>query len=654
MSGQTSISHVRWVRTESLEGNAVLAYAGRELARYVRRLVGSTWDVRGVGEVRERPRAAWLGICDRMPAPPRGTLTPAPWDDGFVIWAVEDTLYISGRNARSVLYGVYAFLEMQGVRYLRPGYDGEVIPRLKALSLPDSPVYEGARYRHRGVCIEGAPSLAHALEMIDWCAKKRMNTVFLQFLSSRYFYSLWYERPYNPQFADESLSEQEALAYDDELIAAMKVRGLVLHRVGHGWTSAAFEMPRSGWVTAGEEVKPEYVRWVAEVGGERALFRDIPINTELCYSHQPAFDAFVETIVRYCEEHPELDVVHVWLSDATNNKCECADCRKLSISDWYAKVINTLSETLHRRTPNTRFVFLCYFELLWAPEQVAIDEQYGNAILMFAPIARCYGHALADPVCDDGQEWPRPSLNQYGASRHNAFYTRVLADWQQAFKGDSFVYDYHLMWAVWSQLTDTYLARLYHQDLQDFERLGLGGVVSCQSFRAFYPSGLAMAVLTESLWNPDETWDEMRRRYLQAAYGEHAEFAGAYLESVESYLDTGDPHWRTPPFSNADQAKLAEAAAFLDRSMSEVKARYEATDPADKTRRKSLDLLLHHVQFLQFIVRAYQARLAGKTEEADQAFDGAVDHLQQTEPEYSTYIDTMLAIRFVEQARRQG
>ena len=649
MKTLTDFSHVRWVRSGSAEDDGVLAYAGRELARYAHKLTGNRWDVRSAKHAAGEAGTAWLCLCDQVTLPPGCQLTPAPWDDGFAIWAEGDALTISGRNARSVLFGVYAFLEQQGVRYLRPGPRGEVIPSLVATALPASPIVEEPRYRHRGVCIEGAPSIEHALDMVDWCAKKRMNTVFLQFLSSQYFYNLWYQRAYNPQYADEPITEAEALAYDDQIIASMKKRGLILHRVGHGWTSAAFDMPRSGWVTAGEEVQPEYVRWLAEVGGERALFRDIPINTELCYSHPPAFDAFVETILQYCEAHPELDVMHVWLSDATNNKCECAACQKLSISDWYAKAINALSEALHRRVPKMRFVFLCYIELLWAPEQIEIDEQYGNIILMFAPIARCYGHRLVDAACDDGEAWPRPPTNQYAASRHNAFYTQRLADWGKAFKGDSFNFDYHLMWANWQHLTDTHIARLFHEDLQDLKRIGLDGIVSCQSFRVFYPSGLAMTALAEALWDPSVPWNEMRQRYLASAYGEHAEWASTYLGTIEAFLDTGDPHWRTLPFSNADEARLSEVAAFLDASLAEAKARYTAT--ADKAQRKSLDLLLHHIKLLQFVVRAYRARLQGDIDGAGQAFDGAADHLRRTEPRHSTCIDTMLALRFLEQAR---
>jgi hypothetical protein len=635
-----TLLHTRWVRTGSAEDDAVLAHAGRELARYVEKLSGEKWDARGVSKAGTTEGTAWLGLCDALPASPGQALTPAPWDDGYAIWADAGNLFIAGRNARSVLFGVYAFLETQGVRFLRPGRAGEVIPQVDGIVLPATPIVDEARHRHRGVCIEGAPSIEHALDMVDWCAKRRLNTIFLQFLSSRYFYNNWYERTYNPKYADHTLTTEEALALDERLIVAMKPRGLIFHRVGHGWTSATCEMPRSGWVKADEPVQPQYARWLAEVKGERKIFENIPINTELCYSFQPAFDAFVETVVGYAEAHPEMDVVHVWLSDATNNKCECAECQKLHISDWYAKIINALSEALHRRAPKTRFVFLCYFELIWAPRQVQVDDRYGNAILMFAPIARCYGHALTDPACDDGEAWPRPLLNQYAVSHQNAFYGEVLAEWRKAFGGDSFDFDYHLMWANWRQLTDTGLARILHEDLQHLKADGLDGIISCQSFRVFYPSGLGMATLAECLWNPDVPWGELRQRYLEAAYGADAAFAGDYLDATERFLRTDDPHLRAVPLSDAAPEKLAEMAAFLDSSLVELTQRQEAA--SDGALARSLELLAHHARLLQFLVKAHQAQQPAV---ANQQLDRAAAFLRRTEPRLSASIDTMLALR---------
>lgn len=638
-----SISRICWVRSGDRAVDETLAYAARELAAYVKRLGGQEWPVHPLAEFAPSPGTAWLGVCDQLPD---ASLAPAPWDDGFAFWAIDGSLFVAGRNARSVLFGVYAFLEMQGVRFVFPRVDGELIPQIAGISLSESPVVEQAYYRHRGVCIEGATSLEHALGMVDWCAKKRMNTVFLQFLSSRYFYNQWYERRYNPNHAAASLSEQEALALDDQVITAIKKRGLIFHRVGHGWTGATVGLPRSGWVTTDEPVPPDKVRWLAEVDGKRELFHGIPINTELCYSHPPAFAGLVETIVQYCEQHPELDVVHLWLSDATNNKCECAECQKLSISDWYAMIINALSAELADRIPRMRFVFLCYIELLWPPEK--IDIQADNAILMFAPISRCYGHPLADPACDDGQPWPRPPLNQFSASRHNAFYLDVLRGWRARFGGDSFDFDYHLMWANWLQLTDTVQARIIHQDLQDLKRLGLDGILSCQSFRAFYPSGLAMAALADALWNPVTSFEALRARYLDAAFGPNAGFAGEYLDQVEALIDTGDSHQRTLPFSNADGTRLDRAAAVLHKAAVEIQARRASTD--ENTHGRALDLLAHHARLLQCIVGSYQARLRGENGAAE--LDRAAEFLRDTEEQYSHYIDTMLALRYCVERHR--
>ena len=539
------LHHARWIETHDASVDEMLRFAAGELARYATEITGQDWQVGHASKVGGTEGEIWLGLCNALAQPPGRELQPALWDDGYIVWPSGGCLLIAGKNARSVLFGVYAFLEYQGVRYLRPSLDGEVVPKRDELAWPAEPIAQEATYRHRGLCIEGASSLEHALGMVDWCAKKRMNTFFLQFFTSRYFYQLWYARPYNPQFAEHDVTDEDAAEFDRAIVANLKQRGMVYHQVGHGWTAVTLGLPRSGWVRTDEQVSEERTRWLAEVEGSRQLHDHMPINTELCYSHQPAFDALVESVVRYCQAHPELDVVHVWLSDAANNKCECADCRDLPISDWYAKIINAISESLHRRAPGKRFVFLCYIELLWAPERIEIDDRYDNIIMMYAPITRCYGHPLLDAECGDGRAYPRPVLNAYVAPRTNGFFARSLAGWRRAFAGDSFDFDYHLMWASWKHLTDTVVAKTLYQDLQNLQGAGLNGILSCQSLRNFSPSGLAMAVLADALWDPSIPWAQMRDAYLHAAFGEDAPHVAAYLDRLEAIwipaIHTGEP-----------------------------------------------------------------------------------------------------------------
>lgn len=189
------------------------------------------------------------------------------------------------------------------------------------------------------------------------------------------------------------------------------------------------------------------------------------------------------------------------------------------------------------------------------------------------------------------------------------------------------------MWAVGRQLTDTVVARIFHADLQDLKRIGLDGIISCQSFRVFHPSGLAMSALAECLWTPDVPWEEMRQAYLEAAFGQPAAYADEYLKQTESFLDTGDPHWRTPPLSNANGEKLASCAAFLQTARAGLALRRKATP--DKARRRSPDLLTHHARLLHFIVRSYQARLTGETERANRELDrGRVPAADRTTLQY--------------------
>jgi hypothetical protein len=315
-------------------------------------------------------------------------------------------------------------------------------------------------------------------------------------------------------------------------------------------------------------------------------------------------------------------------------------------------IINALSEALHQRVPAMRFVFLCYIELLWPPEQVAVEDRYGNAIMMFAPINRCYGHTLVDPGCDDGLPWPRPALNRATFPAYNSFYPRTLGNWRRAFGGDSFDFDYHLMWHQWGQLTDTRVAQIFYEDLQQLRTIGLNGLVSCQSWRAFYPSGLAMAALARSLWGGDISWEGLRRDHFVAAFGEHAGFADGHFERVESYLDTGDAHRRALPLAEADEARLVDLISYLDQALDEAAVRRAEAEGAV---RRSLDLLIHHARLLRHLAQANRARQAGDVDAANREFDRAAEFLRRTEPRTAPYLDTQLALRMgVEGQRRRS
>ncbi|MCS7062371.1 MAG: DUF4838 domain-containing protein, partial [Anaerolineae bacterium] len=461
-----------------LSDEPAVSFAAREFARIVRTMTSKRLSTKRATHYEPAQPGIWLGLVPDFASAVDTSLAVSPWDDGFHLKQTREQLLIAGSNSRSVLFGVYAYFERLGARYVRPGTSGEWLPKLAVWPPQPFEVTERPAYRHRGVCIEGAPSVDHALGLVDWMAKKRMNAFFLQFRHAGAFWNRWYARAYNPYFGQpRTLSDEECYALDDQVIGAVKQRGMTVHRVGHGWTAAAVGLRPFGWEIADEHVAPDKQRWLAELNGRRELFHQIPINTELCYSYAPAFEGLLNEVVRYAQAHPEVDVLHFWLSDATNNKCECAECAALSPADWYARLVNALSERLYRLDPRKRFVFLSYFETWWPPEQTVIEAQSGNAIFMFAPIARCFRHTLADEACADDFPAQRPVLNQVAMPRCNSSYRRFLRDWQAVFRGDSFLFDYHLWTAEYAQLSDVEVARVLHEDMRSLRRLGLNGMV---------------------------------------------------------------------------------------------------------------------------------------------------------------------------------
>ena len=257
--------------------------------------------------------ALWLGIDAAFPVP---EVADPALDDAIAIDVKNGRGYITGANPRAVLIAAFRYLRELGAAWVRPK-DGEILPpcdvRSRTVVLSEVPAN-----RHRGVCIEGAVSLEHVTDMIDWMPRVGMNAYFNQFWIPATFYERWYERQRNATLTPYKVDHADIEGMRDASVYEMKRRGLLYHATGHGWTCEPFGISGTGWDADREHPVPEESKqYLAEVKGKRELWGNIPLNTNLCYSNPVVRDTMASAVADYCEAHPEVDYLHVWLTALT-------------------------------------------------------------------------------------------------------------------------------------------------------------------------------------------------------------------------------------------------------------------------------------------------------------------------------------------------
>lgn len=455
-------------------------------------------------------------------------------DDGYQIHIHDCNGHIEGTNERSVLLGVYRFFCEAGCTFAHPGRSGEIIPSQDSSSLCVD-VCDCAAYRHRGLCIEGSNSFENVVEIIDYLPKIGCNSYFIQFFNPYEFFDRWYRHEDNPFYTPTPIGRQSVAAFLEDYKKELRMRGLIYHGVGHGWTTRVLGISADGWYTVPDEQLPEEKRhWIACIGGRRAFFSSspkqcgVPLNTNLCYSTPAVQEQMARVITEYCLTHPELQYVHIWLADDHNNQCECPSCQQLRPSDFYIEILNRTDEMLSQQRCTVHLVFLIYQDLLWPPLQTRFRHPE-RFTLMFAPITRTYTeHYTVKTGKMSAHERNRITLpNSVEDS------LAYLDAWKQVFTGDSFLFDYHYMWDHFYDLGNCAIAHTLCKDIEALHSLGLNGFISCQITRSQFPTAWGLYAFGHALWKgPQFDEKKEKERYFSVCYGSLGKEILTYLEQL--------------------------------------------------------------------------------------------------------------------------
>lgn len=453
-------------------------------------------------------------------------------NDCYFIYFQDNYGHIYGKNSISVLNGVYRFLYECGIRWIRPGIDGEYIPSIK--NIPSIDLFSEASFGHRGVCIEGAVSVEHVQNMVDWIPKIGMNSYMTQFRQSHTFFDRWYSHQQNNSVEKEYITIAQADEYISKIVKDIKSRGMIYHAVGHGWTCEPFGYSGLGWDQVDYEPKKEDLIHLALVNGKRDFWDKRPIDTNLCYSNKDTRDIINKDILKYLKAHPDIDVLHFWLADATNNNCECPECVKMRPSDYYVIMLNELDRLLSANNIDTKIVFLIYVDLLWAPQYNTLENP-DRFIIMFAPITRSYAHSfLESKPTDSLPDFVRNKLDFPKSIDENLEYYNI---WYKDFQGDSFIFDYHLMWYFEKDQSLMNISKVISNDIKAYKKLHLNGLISCQVQRIFLPTALPMYIMGMTLWNENLSYEEIEIDYFISAFGDNWKLAKEYLDKLSESFD---------------------------------------------------------------------------------------------------------------------
>ncbi|MBO6158351.1 MAG: DUF4838 domain-containing protein [Firmicutes bacterium] len=544
----------------------------------------------------------------------------------------QGTIY--GNSPRALLLGVYRYLTLIGCRFLKPGRENEYVPVLIFPADFSAQEHTAASLRHRGACLEGANSIEDILRFIDWSPKVGYNSFFFQFDTPKTFLERFYFHLGNPLLPRLEWTMEDTKRVEPYLNAQLKKRGLIHHRVGHGWTARVLGCEQTGWEKAeGKAFDAETRALMAQVNGKRELHGLIPTNTNLCLSNPEAVRRFCMEVSAYLKSHTDIDYLHIWLADDNNNSCECERCRTRRPADWYIDLLNALDETLYQEGIETRLVLLLYVDLLWPPmsSRLIHPERF---LLMFAPITRSFRYGFSEVSLSRLPAAPPFELNHLKIPKDVETNLRFLKEWKEALGPvDTFDYDYYMGRAHYGDPTYIRIAKTIVSDLHAHKELGLNGYNSCQELRSQFPNGLANFVLAKAAVDTSLSYESLATSYYRDCYGDDGPKLLGLMEDLSDCFDPNYVMCQTPRKDFSYHLRLLKAPKKLDRirQLAEKHILPAGEPSSNPIQEKHWQLLSLWVKYTDVYIRLMQEATADHEEAALAVF----------EQEYMPLIDRM-------------
>ena len=565
-------------------------------------------------------------------------------DDIIHIDTDKDGGIIAGSNPRSVLLATYRFLQENGCRWLFPGIDGEQIP---IKSIEPVKYHKMADCRFRGQCNEGAEVQYNMIEAIDFTPKIGLNIFMMEDIIPCY-YNSYYGHKFNPTREAEPINDTIIEQWRVQCESEVTKRGLEYHAMGHGWNVYPFGMSADRLDYVPEESR----KYLAMYNGKRDIFRKRgephPFNTNICLSNPEARKIMIDYIVDYAKINTNIDYLHIWLADCWNNHCECEECQKKTPSDWYVILMNELDEALEARSLNTRIVFICYVDTSWPPLSETLNNPKRFSLLV-APISRDYTVA-AKPNVDD-VTYPPYKRNDNELFTDVNQYIKVGKDWQEKCNVRAMLYEYHFYVNQYHDPGVLSFARIVYDDIINYRKNGLNGLINDCSQRSFFPNGFAFYVYGQVQFDTSLSFEELMEDYFSHAYGEDWREVVAILEKIGRAI----PHKYAARKLSADlnigksyNPAMAEGLRSVPKIREEAREFLEAHKNMPlRSQTVAYKLLRYYLEYCEGLAECLALKCFGAGVEAKEAFELFLARIGTREQEFETCFDQyMMGLAF--------
>lgn len=590
-------------------------------------------------------------------------------DDRYVIDIKGGKGTILGSNQRSILLGIYRYLKELGCRFVRPGKNGDVIPKRDLDGTVK--IDESAFYPFRVECIEGSINTELVKETIKWLPKVGYNAFFIQFLTPYVFL----KRLEPERFSGEGLTKEEhakkcfelSLALTKEIEDTITTVGLQFHDVGHGYTFEPFGvhyLDSNLTDDIPEEKRAEIEPYLPLRDGERKVLNGCVNWTNLCLSNKHLAEITADWFVDFLKNKPEVDFLHIWLGDGANNHCECENCMKQSISDMYVDMLNVVDEKLTNAGIDTRIVCCQYVNTRHAPLVSRFNNPKRFALL--PAMSRNY----IDPYTTEKYPFPLPEKDERNNFKPMGDFrgTMGLFDtWRKIYPDMPVMFfDYHLYTTHLIDPGYMFTSRFISEDVKQLKNVGSMGIVNCKTQRSYFPTSLPVYASGALLTNPELDFEDIANEYFEAAYGSKANIVKDYLEkiselfdqkllktltTVEQFSDTAltkKRPWRNNPEATA---LFEQIEGVVDTIAGNLDNYVKCAE--DECKKHSFELLKYHAEICKLYGKALLEGSKGNNELCNEFASKLLDYVKENEKHYLPELDVFLFERAIKLVFKQ-